>query len=94
MTCPRKRVRLLCYSYADLLVRPTLLIAVTAPSRATVRLAARVCARAEPGEILIPAGVRHLVAGKGFLFSGQGEVVLRGFEDSVRLYDVGGIANP
>jgi class 3 adenylate cyclase len=53
-----------------------------------VQLAARVCAKAEPGEILIPEGVRHLVAGKGFLFSDRGDVVLRGFEDPVRLYEV------
>jgi class 3 adenylate cyclase/pimeloyl-ACP methyl ester carboxylesterase len=53
-----------------------------------VQLAARVCAQAQPGEILIPEGVRHLVAGKGFLFSDRGDVVLRGFEDPVRLYEV------
>ena len=53
-----------------------------------VQLAARVCARAEPGQILVPEGVRHLVAGKGFLFSDQGDVVLRGFEDPVRLYEL------
>jgi class 3 adenylate cyclase len=32
--------------------------------------------------------VRQLVAGKGFLFSDRGDVVLRGFEDPVRLYEV------
>lgn len=53
-----------------------------------VQLAARVCARAEPGQILVPEGVRHLVAGKGFLFSDRGDVALRGFEDPVRLYEV------
>ena len=53
-----------------------------------VQLAARVCAQAQPGEILIPEGVRHLVAGKGFLFADRGESVLRGFEDPVRLYEV------
>ena len=53
-----------------------------------VQLAARVCAQAQPGQILIPDGVRHLVAGKGFLFSDRGDVVLRGFEDPVRLYEV------
>jgi class 3 adenylate cyclase len=53
-----------------------------------VQLAARVCAQAEPGQILIPDGVRHLIAGKGFLFSDHGDVVLRGFEDPVRLYEV------
>ncbi len=53
-----------------------------------VQLAARVCGQAAPGEILVPEGVRHLVAGKGFLFSDRGDVALRGFEDPVRLYDV------
>jgi class 3 adenylate cyclase len=32
--------------------------------------------------------VRQLVAGKGFLFAGRGEVALRGFEGPVRLYEV------
>ena len=50
-----------------------------------VQLAARICAHAEPGEILAPIVVRELAAGKGFLFSDRGDVVLRGFEDPVRL---------
>jgi len=53
-----------------------------------VQLAARICAHAEASQILIPEGVRHLVAGKGFLFSDRGEVALRGFEDPVRLHEV------
>ncbi|MDO8615192.1 MAG: adenylate/guanylate cyclase domain-containing protein [Dehalococcoidia bacterium] len=53
-----------------------------------VQLAARVCARAEPGQVLASNVVRELAAGKGFLFSDQGDVVLRGFEDPVRLYEV------
>ena len=53
-----------------------------------VQLAARVCAHAEPGEILVPIVVRELAAGKGFLFSDRGDVALRGFEDPVRLYEV------
>jgi len=53
-----------------------------------VILAARVAAKAEGGEILVSDVVRQLVAGKGFLFSDRGDVVLRGFEDPVRLYDV------
>jgi class 3 adenylate cyclase len=32
--------------------------------------------------------VRQLAAGKGFVFTDQGEVALRGFEGPVRLYDV------
>jgi len=33
--------------------------------------------------------VRQLAAGKGFLFSEEGDVALRGFDDPVRLYRVG-----
>jgi class 3 adenylate cyclase len=53
-----------------------------------VILAARIAAKAEGGDILASDVVRQLVAGKGFLFSDQGETVLRGFEDPVRLYEV------
>jgi class 3 adenylate cyclase len=53
-----------------------------------VQLAARMCAHADPGEILAPIVVRELAAGKGFLFSDLGAVALRGFEDPVRLYEV------
>jgi class 3 adenylate cyclase len=53
-----------------------------------VQLAARICAHAEPGQILVPIVVRELAAGKGFLLSDCGDVVLRGFEDPVRLYEV------
>ena len=53
-----------------------------------VQLAARVCDRAEAGQILVSNVVRELSAGKGFLFSDVGDVALRGFEDPVRLYEV------
>jgi class 3 adenylate cyclase len=53
-----------------------------------VILAARIAAKAEGGEIVASNVVRELVAGKGFLFSDRGDVVLRGFEDPVRLYEV------
>lgn len=53
-----------------------------------VQLASRVCARAEPRQILVSDVVRQLVAGKGFLFSDRGETELRGFEDPVRLFEV------
>ena len=55
-----------------------------------VQLAARVCAHAQPGQVLASNVVRELSAGKGFLFSDQGDIVLRGFEDPVRLYEVRG----
>jgi class 3 adenylate cyclase/pimeloyl-ACP methyl ester carboxylesterase len=53
-----------------------------------VQLAARVCARADAGEVLSSDVVRQLVAGKGFLFADRGEADLRGFEDPVRVYEV------
>ena len=53
-----------------------------------VQMARRVCDQAEPGQILTPEGVRHLVSGKGFLFSDRGIASLKGFEDPVRLYEV------
>ena len=53
-----------------------------------VQLAARVCAAAEPGRILVSNVVRELAMGKGHLFADVGEVALRGFEDPVRLYEV------
>ena len=54
----------------------------------SVDLAARICDRAEAGQILVSNVVRELVAGKGFLFADTGEQALRGFEDPVRLYEV------
>jgi len=53
-----------------------------------VQLAARICAHAEPGQILVPIVVRELAAGKRFLFADRGDVALRGFENPVRLYEV------
>jgi len=53
-----------------------------------VNLAARLCDRAEPGQILASDVVRQLAAGKQFLFSDIGETALRGFEDPVRLWEV------
>jgi adenylate cyclase len=53
-----------------------------------VQLAARICAHAEPGQILASDLVRGLAAGKRFLFADQGEVALRGFDEPVRLYEV------
>ena len=55
----------------------------------SVQLAARICARAEPGQVLAANVVRELAAGKGFLFADHGDVVLRGFEDPVHVFEVG-----
>lgn len=54
----------------------------------SVNLAARVAAQAGPAEILIPEPVRHLLAGKDFRFENRGEVQLKGFTDTTRLYSV------
>jgi hypothetical protein len=32
--------------------------------------------------------VRHLLAGKGFLFADRGEFLPKGFEDAVRVFEV------
>ena len=44
-----------------------------------VQLAARICAQAEPGQILAPIVVRELAVGKKFMFADLGEAELRGF---------------
>ena len=54
-----------------------------------VQLAARVCDRAEPGQVLVSNVVRELCAGKGFAFTDQGEATLKGFPEPVRLFVVG-----
>ena len=55
---------------------------------ASVQLAKRICDPAEPGQILASNVVRELAMGKGFLFGDIGEVVPKGFEEPVRLYEV------
>ena len=54
----------------------------------SVDLAARICAHADPGEILASDVVRQLAAGKEFLFSDRGDTEMRGFEDPVKLWEV------
>ena len=53
-----------------------------------VQLAARVCDKAEPGQILVADVVQQLAAGKGFAFVDKGEATLKGFEKPVRVYEV------
>jgi class 3 adenylate cyclase len=55
---------------------------------AAVQLAARACAQAEAGQILVPNVVRELCIGKGFNFGDLGEHALKGFEDPVRVFEV------
>ncbi len=54
----------------------------------SVNLASRICEYAQSGQILVSNVVRELAAGKGFLFADIGEVVPKGFEEPVRLYEV------
>jgi class 3 adenylate cyclase len=51
-------------------------------------LARRICDHAEPGQVLASNVVRELAEGKGFLFGDIGDVVPKGFEEPVRLYEV------
>jgi len=53
-----------------------------------VQLAARVCDRAEPGQVLVSNVVRELCSGKLFQFQDQGEATLKGFPEPVRLFVV------
>ncbi|MFZ3211374.1 MAG: nickel-binding protein [Terriglobales bacterium] len=55
---------------------------------ATVNLAARVCAFAQPGQILAANVIRELCLGKSFVFSDIGEVELKGFAQPLRLHEV------
>ena len=50
--------------------------------------AARIAALAQGSEILAANVVRELAEGKGFLFGDRGDVVLRGFDDPVRVFEV------
>ncbi len=53
-----------------------------------VQLAARLCDRAEPGQILVSNVVRELCAGKTFTFDALGAASLKGFDDPVALFAV------
>jgi class 3 adenylate cyclase len=55
---------------------------------ATVQLAARLCAAADPDGILVSTAVFELSAGKRFPFSAQRELMLKGFNELVRAYPV------
>jgi class 3 adenylate cyclase/pimeloyl-ACP methyl ester carboxylesterase len=53
-----------------------------------VQAAARIAAKARPGQILVSDVVRQLAAGKAFRFNRLGHVQLRGFQERVRLYEL------
>jgi class 3 adenylate cyclase len=55
---------------------------------ATVQLAARLCARAEPGGILVASAVHELALGKGFVFHSRGRLHLKGFESPMAAFDL------
>jgi class 3 adenylate cyclase len=52
----------------------------------TVQLAARLCAHAQPEQILVTNAVAELCLGKGLLFEDLGEVTLKGFGYPVRAH--------
>lgn len=54
----------------------------------SVNLAERIAAKAQGGQVFVSDVVRQLVAGKGFLFADRGEVLVRGFEDPVRIFEL------
>jgi class 3 adenylate cyclase len=51
-----------------------------------VHLAARVAGAAEPGEVLVTATTRDIVAGSGLEFDDRGEQALKGFDEPRRLF--------
>jgi class 3 adenylate cyclase len=53
---------------------------------ATVQLASRLCARAQPEQILVSNAIAELCLGKGLLFEDLGEVSLKGFGYPVRAH--------
>jgi class 3 adenylate cyclase len=52
----------------------------------TVQLASRLCAHAQPEQILVSSAIAELCIGKGLLFEDLGEVALKGFGSPVRAH--------
>ncbi len=52
----------------------------------TVQLASRLCAHAQPEQILVSNAIAELCLGKGFLFEDLGEITLKGFGYPVRAH--------
>jgi class 3 adenylate cyclase len=52
----------------------------------TVQLAARLCAHAQPEQILVSNAIAELCLGKGLSFEDLGEVILKGFGSPVRAH--------
>jgi class 3 adenylate cyclase len=55
---------------------------------AAVQEAARLCACASPGRIVVSSGVRDLCRGKGVGFVDRGPVVLKGFDEPIVHFEV------
>jgi class 3 adenylate cyclase len=55
---------------------------------AAVNAAARLCARALPGQILVSDVVRQLLVGKKLPFVHRGRITLKGFSERMRVYEV------
>jgi len=55
---------------------------------AAVNLAARLSSHARPGQIVVASVVRDLAIGKGFGFEDMGEIQLKGFAETFRIYEV------
>jgi class 3 adenylate cyclase len=54
----------------------------------TVQLAARLCAHAQPGQVLVSSALAELCLGKDVQFEDRGEAVLKGFQQPVRVHSV------
>lgn len=55
---------------------------------ASVNLASRICGHAQGGQILVSQAVKELSIGKGIEFVDCGSIALKGFDESIRLYEV------
>lgn len=54
----------------------------------TVNLAARLCAYAEPGKVLVTNGIAELCLGKGMKFADVRKAELKGFDEQIRTREV------
>lgn len=54
----------------------------------TVNLAARLCAHAEPGKVLVTNGIAELCLGKGIRFADIRDADLKGFDEPIRTREV------
>ncbi|WP_374688008.1 nickel-binding protein [Promineifilum sp.] len=59
-----------------------------------VQLAARLCAHAKPGQIVVSQEVRDLASNEDLLFDDLGLVSLKGFREETRVFSVSRLAEP